>query len=121
VTVFSRNADAHPGAMAFEQLLAAEETPAVMQAFAQVLPDTHAKYLLTSGSTGKPKVVVNTHRMLCANQQMMAQTWRFLRTKSRCWSTGCRGATPSAPTTTCTWCCATAARSTSTRGGPRRG
>lgn len=78
VTVFSRNADAHPGAMAFDRLLAAKETPAVMQAFGHVLPDTHAKYLLTSGSTGKPKVVINTHRMLCANQQMMAQTWRFL-------------------------------------------
>ncbi|AVQ82819.1 MULTISPECIES: feruloyl-CoA synthase [unclassified Variovorax] len=77
-TVFSRNAGAHPGAIAFEQLLAAQETPAVMQAFANVLPDTHAKYLLTSGSTGKPKVVINTQRMLCANQQMMAQTWRFL-------------------------------------------
>ena len=77
-TVFSRNADAHPGAIAFEQLLAVRETPAVMQAFATVLPDTHAKYLLTSGSTGRPKVVINTHRMLCANQQMMAQTWRFL-------------------------------------------
>jgi len=78
VTVFSRNAESHPGAMAFERLLAVKETPAVMQAFADVLPDTHAKYLLTSGSTGKPKVVINTHRMLCANQQMMAQTWRFL-------------------------------------------
>jgi acyl-CoA synthetase (AMP-forming)/AMP-acid ligase II len=49
-----------------------------MEAFATILADTHAKYLLTSGSTGKPKVVINTHRMLCANQQMMAQTWRFL-------------------------------------------
>jgi feruloyl-CoA synthase len=78
VTVFSRNAETHPGAMAFEQLLATHETPAVMEAFAAILPDTHAKYLLTSGSTGKPKVVINTHRMLCANQQMMAQTWRFL-------------------------------------------
>jgi feruloyl-CoA synthase len=78
VAVFSRNADAHPGAVPFDRLLATEETPAVMQAFAGVLPDTHAKYLLTSGSTGKPKVVINTHRMLCANQQMMAQTWRFL-------------------------------------------
>ncbi len=67
-----------PVRSAFERLLAAQETPAVMQAFADVLPDTHAKYLLTSGSTGKPKVVINTHRMLCANQQMMAQTWRFL-------------------------------------------
>jgi feruloyl-CoA synthase len=78
VAVFSRNADAHAGAMAFEDLLATRETPAVMEAFAAILPDTHAKYLLTSGSTGKPKVVINTHRMLCANQQMMAQTWRFL-------------------------------------------
>ncbi len=49
-----------------------------MQAFAAVTPDTHAKYLLTSGSTGHPKVVINTHRMLCANQQMLAQTLRFL-------------------------------------------
>jgi len=78
VAVFSRNADAHPGALPFAQLLQASETPAVMQAYEAVLPDTHAKYLLTSGSTGKPKVVINTHRMLCANQQMMAQTWRFL-------------------------------------------
>jgi feruloyl-CoA synthase len=78
VAVFSRNADAHAGALPFAQLLQASETPAVMQAYQAVLPDTHAKYLLTSGSTGKPKVVINTHRMLCANQQMMAQTWRFL-------------------------------------------
>ncbi len=78
ITVFSRNADAHPGARSFDALLATEETPAVMQAFEAILPDTHAKYLLTSGSTGRPKVVINTHRMLCANQQMIAQTWRFL-------------------------------------------
>ncbi|MDH6592126.1 feruloyl-CoA synthase [Variovorax sp. TBS-050B] len=78
VAVFGRHAEAHPGALPFSRLLAATETPAVMQAFEAILPDTHAKYLLTSGSTGKPKVVINTHRMLCANQQMMAQTWRFL-------------------------------------------
>ncbi|MDR6425478.1 feruloyl-CoA synthase [Variovorax paradoxus] len=78
VTVFSRHADAHAGALPFAQLLQARETSAVMQAYEAILPDTHAKYLLTSGSTGKPKVVINTHRMLCANQQMMAQTWRFL-------------------------------------------
>ncbi len=78
VTVFSRHAGEHPGALPFAQLMAAVETPAVMRAFEAILPDTHAKYLLTSGSTGRPKVVINTHRMLCANQQMMAQTWRFL-------------------------------------------
>jgi feruloyl-CoA synthase len=49
-----------------------------MTAFEAITPDTHAKYLLTSGSTGHPKVVINTHRMLCANQQMVAQAWRFL-------------------------------------------
>ena len=76
--VFSRHADSVPGALHFERLLQTPETPAVMQAFEAILPDDHAKYLLTSGSTGKPKVVINSHRMLCANQQMMAQTWRFL-------------------------------------------
>ncbi len=76
--VFSQGADQHPGALPYSRLLATAETPAVMQAFAAITPDTHAKYLLTSGSTGHPKVVINTHRMLCANQQMLAQTLRFL-------------------------------------------
>ena len=75
---FSEGADSHPGALHFQSLLECTETPAVMQAFAAITPDTHAKYLLTSGSTGQPKVVINTHRMLCANQQMLAQTLRFL-------------------------------------------
>jgi feruloyl-CoA synthase len=66
------------GALRWVDLQQAEETPAVMQAFAGVTPDTHAKYLLTSGSTGAPKVVINTQRMLCANQQMLRQILRFL-------------------------------------------
>src|SRR3954469_17439498 len=44
----------------------------------KVGPDTVAKILFTSGSTGTPKGVVNTHRMLCANQQMLAQAWPFV-------------------------------------------
>ena len=78
VVVFSHGAADHPGALSFAQLGQAAETPAVMEAFRAITPDTHAKYLLTSGSTGHPKVVINTHKMLCANQQMLAQTLRFL-------------------------------------------
>ena len=76
--VFSANAQDWPGAHAFGAWLQTAETPAVQQAFENIGPADHAKYLLTSGSTGRPKAVINTHRMLCANQQMIAQTWRFL-------------------------------------------
>jgi feruloyl-CoA synthase len=74
--VFSHNVP--PGCLAFKVLRAAAETPAVARANAAITPDTHAKYLLTSGSTGTPKAVVNTHRMLCANQEAIAQVWPFL-------------------------------------------
>ena len=46
-------------------------------AHAQVGPDTIAKFLFTSGSTGMPKGVINTQRMWCANQAMIATALQF--------------------------------------------
>ena len=40
-------------------------------------PDSIAKFLFTSGSTGTPKAVINTQRMLCANQAMLAAGFPF--------------------------------------------
>src|SRR3954454_6664366 len=46
-------------------------------AHVRVTPDTIAKFLFTSGSTGMPKGVINTQRMLCANQAMIASALQF--------------------------------------------
>ncbi|WP_431038512.1 feruloyl-CoA synthase [Pseudomonas yamanorum] len=45
------------------------------QAFNATGPDSIAKFLFTSGSTKLPKAVITTQRMLCANQQMLLQTF----------------------------------------------
>ena len=47
-------------------------SPEVEKAHGRVGPDTIAKFLFTSGSTGTPKAVINTQRMWCANQAMIA-------------------------------------------------
>ncbi len=62
----------------FSSLLETPRHPTLEDRFAAVGPDTVAKILFTSGSTGKPKGVLNTQRMLCSNQQVLAQAWPFL-------------------------------------------
>jgi feruloyl-CoA synthase len=65
-------------AIAFSELAETPVTSGVDERAASVGPDTVAKILFTSGSTGHPKGVLNTHRMMCANQQMIRQAWPFL-------------------------------------------
>jgi feruloyl-CoA synthase len=60
------------------ELLATPEHPRLDAAHDAIGPDTIAKFLLTSGSTGNPKAVINTQRMICANQVMLRETLAFL-------------------------------------------
>ena len=64
--------------VSFESLTATPVTDAVDAAMAATGPDTIAKFLFTSGSTKLPKAVINTHRMLCANQVQMAMSMPVL-------------------------------------------
>jgi feruloyl-CoA synthase len=64
-----------------QELLETNPGSTLEREHARVGPDTVAKILFTSGSTGIPKGVINTHRMLCANQQQLAQAWPFVEDK----------------------------------------
>ncbi len=62
-------------------------------------PDTSPSSCSPPVQPATPKAVINTHRMLCSNQAMRCGL-RLRQGRAACaWSTGCRGAIPSAATT----------------------
>jgi len=63
----------------FADLIGEQDEAGVAAAHAKVTPDSIAKFLFTSGSTGTPKAVINTQRMLCANQTMIATGFAFVK------------------------------------------
>ncbi|RTL72260.1 MAG: feruloyl-CoA synthase [Hyphomicrobiales bacterium] len=76
--VASRGSLAGRSVTSFSSLLDVRPSSQVEAAFRAVGPDTVAKILFTSGSTGMPKGVINTQRMMCANQESAAIAWAFL-------------------------------------------
>ncbi|KAF4558105.1 feruloyl-CoA synthase [Pseudomonas sp. CES] len=64
--------------LSYEQAINTKPTKQIEFANLKVDGDTIAKFLFTSGSTGLPKAVINTHKMLCANQAMVRSVLLFL-------------------------------------------
>jgi feruloyl-CoA synthase len=76
--VVTQNPPAGRKTTLFADLIGAEDAAGVAAAHSDVTPTTIAKFLFTSGSTGTPKAVINTHRMLCSNQAMLAHGFPFV-------------------------------------------
>lgn len=70
--------DVHYEVIAMQSLYGQVDLDQVEAANAAVNGDTIGKFLFTSGSTGMPKAVINTQRMMCANQQMIRSIFAFL-------------------------------------------
>ena len=64
--------------LSFDGLAATAPSEAMQTAYEGLGPDTVAKFLFTSGTTGSPKAVIQTQRMLCSNQVMINDSYRFL-------------------------------------------
>jgi feruloyl-CoA synthase len=71
--------DVPSGVTPFSELTDTVPTAAVDTAAEKIGPDSILKILFTSGSTDMPKGVINTHRMIAANQEMIASVWPFVR------------------------------------------
>lgn len=77
--VVSRNLPG--GATSFDALLKGASVDLKAEE-AKVRPDSVVKILMTSGSTSSPKGVETTHRMMCANQAMIADALPFLKDRA---------------------------------------
>ena len=75
--VVTANPPADRPATLFAALRETQPSGAVDAAHQKVGPESIAKILFTSGSTGQPKGVINTQRMLCANQSMIRCGFAF--------------------------------------------
>ncbi|MCB1343408.1 MAG: feruloyl-CoA synthase [Pseudooceanicola sp.] len=73
-----RGALADRDVIPFGELTATPPSADMEAAFKAVTPDTVAKFLFTSGTTGTPKAVIQTQRLLCSNQAMVAACYRFM-------------------------------------------
>ena len=62
----------------YDKLIDTPINPDLEIKFQSINADDVAKFLFSSGSTGSPKAIINTHRMLTANQQMIVQAYPFL-------------------------------------------
>jgi len=72
----TRNPVAGRSAALFSEFACKSATTALEDVHGRVNADTVAKILFTSGSAGIPKGVINTHRMLCSNQEMLRRVFR---------------------------------------------